>query len=470
MSENGKGKEELQSLLRQLPGMDRLLLLPATHDLTERYGRDLVVEALRAVLEAVRSAIIEEQRTPPMNATIVQEAREWLEALVAPTLRPVINATGVIIHTNLGRAPLSREALGALRDVAEGYSTLEYDLSAGRRGSRMSHAANLVTRLSGAEDALVVNNNAGAVLLMLSGLCQGREVIISRGQLVEIGGGFRVPDVMAQSGARLVEVGTTNRTHVRDYANAIGEDTAAILVAHHSNFKIVGFAGEPGLAELADVAHNNGLLLLYDQGSGALLDTTAYGLDPEPTVQDSLAQGVDVVAFSGDKLLGGPQAGILCGAQAHIDRLRSHPLTRALRPDKLCLSALSATLTHHLLGEAEKEIPIWRMIARSTEELEEQARAWAQRLVDEGVMTNVIDGFSTVGGGSLPGSTLPTKVLAIDHPHVEKLAAALREQRPPVIARLQEDQLLIDPRTVMPWQEEQLLEAVIKCAEVSEDS
>ena len=470
MSENGKGKEELQSLLRQLPSLDRLLLLPATHDLTERYGRELVVEALREVLDALRAAILDEQRTPPMNATIVQEAREWLEALVAPTLRPVINATGVIIHTNLGRAPLSRDALGALRDVAEGYSTLEYDLSAGGRGSRMSHAANLVTRLTGAEAALVVNNNAAAVLLMLTGLCQGREVIISRGQLVEIGGGFRVPDVMAQSGAKLVEVGTTNRTHVRDYANAITEDTAAILVAHHSNFKIVGFTGEPGLDELAGVAREYGVLLLYDQGSGALPDTTAYGLDPEPTVQDGLAQGVDVVAFSGDKLLGGPQAGILCGGQAQIDRLRHHPLTRALRPDKLCLSALSATLTHHLLGEAEKEIPIWRMIARPLEELEEQAEAWAQQLLDTGILASVIDGLSTVGGGSLPGSTLPTKVVAIDHPHLETLAATLREQEPPVIARLQENQLLIDPRTVMPWQEKQLLEALIKCAQVSEGS
>ncbi|MDX1636312.1 MAG: L-seryl-tRNA(Sec) selenium transferase, partial [Marinobacter sp.] len=274
MSDKGNnGNSELQALLRQLPGVDSLLLSPAVTDLVAQYGRELVVEALRTTLDQLRVAIIGHGRAVPMNATIIQEAQEWLEALLDPSLQPVINATGVIIHTNLGRAPLSRAARKAMTAVAAGYSTLEYDLAAGARGSRSVHAAQLLTRLTGAEDAFVANNNAGAVLLMLSGLCEGREVIISRGQLVEIGGGFRVPDVMAQSGARLVEVGTTNRTHLRDYARAITPETAAILVAHHSNFKVVGFTGEPDLAELAELAHEHGLPLLYDQGSGALLDT-----------------------------------------------------------------------------------------------------------------------------------------------------------------------------------------------------
>jgi L-seryl-tRNA(Ser) seleniumtransferase len=286
---------------------------------------------------------------------------------VAPSLAPLINATGVIVHTNLGRAPLSAQARAAVARVAAGYSALEYDLPAGERGSRSVHAASLLARLTGAEAAFVVNNNAAAVLLMLTALCQGREVIISRGQLVEIGGGFRVPDVMAQSGARLVEVGTTNRTHLYDYARAITPETGAILVAHHSNFKIVGFTSEPSLAELAALAREHELLLLYDQGSGALLDTAAYGLDPEPLVQDALAAGADLVTFSGDKLLGGPQAGILAGRRDLVAAVARHPLARAVRPDKLCLAALSATLVAYLTGRAPEQIPVWQMIARPAE-------------------------------------------------------------------------------------------------------
>lgn len=465
MTGNGEHHNEIQELLRQLPSVDRLLLTPAAHDLGGHYGHGLLVEALRTVLEGVRSAIFSGRRSVPMNATIVQEAREWLEALVAPTLRPVINGTGVIIHTNLGRAPLSRPALEALRDAGEGYATLEYDLAAGARGSRMVHATGLLARLTGAEDALVVNNNAAAVLLMLTAFCKGREVIISRGQMVEIGGGFRVPDVMAQSGARLVEVGTTNRTHLSDYEAAISEQTAGILVAHHSNFKLVGFTAAPALEELTRLAHERGVMLLYDQGSGALLDTTRYGLDPEPIVQAGLQAGVDVISFSGDKLLGGPQAGILCGNREVIGQLREHPLARALRPDKLSLAALSATLTHYLIGEAEEEIPVWRMIARPLEEVEEEAERWKEQLLGAGVLASVIDGLSTVGGGSLPGSTLPTKLLAIDRAHLEELAAALRRERPAIVGRIQDNRFLIDPRTVQPWQQEPLLNALARHAQ-----
>ena len=466
MNEQDNGTNEFQALLRQLPSVDRLLLSPAAHELVAQYGRELVVEALRTTLDEIRSAIVRRSRPVPMNATIVQEGREWLEALLAPTLRPVINATGVIIHTNLGRAPLSQAALQAVAAVAAGYSTLEYDLAAGGRGSRSVHAAQLLTRITGAEEAFVVNNNAGAVLLMLTGLCQGREVIISRGQLVEIGGGFRVPDVMAQSGARLVEVGTTNRTHLHDYAQAITDETAAILVAHHSNFRVIGFTAEPELEALADLAHEHELPLLYDQGSGALLDTGRYGLAREPDVLDGLAVGADVIAFSGDKLLGGPQAGILCGRRALIDRLRHHPLARALRPDKLCLAALTATLAPYLTGEVEKDVPVWQMIARPLAEIEEAANSWAGQLQEQGIEATVIPGESTVGGGSLPGTTLPTKLLAVAHPVLPAIAAALRRvQDPPVIARIADDRLLCDPRTVLAGQEDDLLAALTRHAQ-----
>ncbi|MDX1663082.1 MAG: L-seryl-tRNA(Sec) selenium transferase [Candidatus Promineifilaceae bacterium] len=441
-----------------MPAVDRLLLMPATYELTTRYGRSLVLEALRITLDAYRTAIIGGQREAPMNATIVQDAREWLEALVAPTLRPVINAMGVIVHTNLGRAPLSRAATAAVAAAAEGYGTVEYDLQAGTRGSRRLHAAPLLARLTNAEAALVVNNNAAAVLLMLAGLCRGREVLISRGQLVEIGGGFRVPDVMAQSGARLVEVGTTNRTHLRDYADAITPETAAILVAHPSNFKMIGFTSTPTLQELAELAHRHQLLLLYDQGSGALLDTAPYGLAHEPTVPEAIADGADVVAFSGDKLLGGPQAGILCGRRPLIVQLARHPLARAVRPDKLCLAALAATLTHYLTGEATTAIPVWRMIARPADELKETAERWAAWLQGQGVTARAVEGASTVGGGSLPGASLPTWLLAIDGTDVTKLAARLRTTAdPPVIGRIQDGRLLFDPRTVLPEQEAHLL-------------
>ncbi len=468
MSGNGKSNEQLQDQLRQLPSVDRLMLTAAATDMVDDFSRDLVVEALRETLDTVRAAIIARQREAPMNAMILQEAREWLDDLVAPTLRPVINCTGVIIHTNLGRAPLSEEALAAIERIASGYSTLEYDLDEGQRGSRFDHMTEMLQRLTGAEDALVVNNNAAAVLLMLSALCQGREVIISRSQLIEIGGGFRVPDVMAQSGAQLVEVGTTNRTHLPDYEAAINEQTAALLVAHHSNFKIVGFTSEPSLSDLAALAQKHDLPLLYDQGSGALLDTGRYGLDAEPTVQEALKAGADVVAFSGDKLLGGPQAGILCGSSELIALLRRHPLARAVRPDKLCLAALTATLRHYVIQEAEEKVPVWRMLSLSLDDVQELAEDWAEQLREAGVLVTVIDGHSTVGGGSLPGSLLPTKLLAIDHPDVAALAQTFRRQQPAIIGRIQDNRFIVDPRTVTATQSEQLVESLCRVAVVSE--
>ncbi len=457
------------SRLRRLPAVERLLQDEAAAALVGRFGRPLVVEALRHSVDSLRAALVAGRPLPDggedaLHRQALAAASDWLEALSTPTLRPLINATGVIIHTNLGRAPLSAAAREAVGRVAAGYSALEYDLPAGERGSRSVHAAALLTRLTGAEAAFVVNNNAAAVLLMLTALCHGREVIISRGQLVEIGGGFRVPDVMAQSGARLVEVGATNRTHLRDYAAAITPDTAAIFVAHHSNFKMVGFTGQPPLADLAALAHDNGLALLYDQGSGALLDTTPYGLDPEPGVLQGLEAGADVVAFSGDKLLGGPQAGILVGRQELIAPIVCHPLARALRPGKLSLAALSATLLAYLEARAVAEIPVWRMIARHAEELAGEAESWAAALRDAGLDVRTAPGESTVGGGSLPGATLPTTLVAIAHPAPHQLAAALRARaEPPVIARVAGDLLLLDPRTVLPGEAGPLLEAVRYC-------
>lgn len=447
--------------LRQLPSVDSLLNSAGGEELIVRFGRELTLEALRRALDLSRYAIAEGRQQQIEIVDLIASADSWLKELIAPTLRPVVNATGVIIHTNLGRAPASSAAIAAIMATAKGYSTLEYDLESGQRGSRTIHAEKLITRITGAEAALIVNNNAAALLLMLTALCQGREIIISRGQLVEIGGGFRIPDVMAQSGAKLVEVGTTNRTHLADYDQAISEYTSAILVAHHSNFKVVGFTSEPALVEIAELAHQQDLLMLYDQGSGALLDTSKFGLDPEPLVQTALQSGVDVVTFSGDKLLGGPQAGILCGRETLISQMKRHPLARAVRADKMALAALSATLTRYLTGQALNEIPVWQMIARPLEEIEKLAHEWAELLTIKGLSVEVIDGQSTIGGGSLPGATLPTKLLALNHPKPVKLANDLRYQDPPIIARITEDQLVFDPRTVLPGQEQALIGAII---------
>jgi L-seryl-tRNA(Ser) seleniumtransferase len=341
-----------------------------------------------------------------------------------------------------------------MQQAAAGYTNLEFNLESGRRGSRSIHARDLLCRITGAEDALVVNNNAAAVLLALSTLAKRRAVVISRSQLVEIGGGFRVPDVMKQSGARLVEVGTTNRTKLKDYELALEASAALVMRAHTSNFKLVGFTEQPELDELGDLAHRYGVPVLDDLGSGALLDTAAYGLSHEPMVQESLRAGVDLACFSGDKLLGGPQSGILVGRAELIAKLKRHPLARAIRADKLCLAGLSATLQHYLKGDAEHEIPVWRMISADAQLLRQRADSWQQRL-GQG---EVLYAQSTVGGGSLPEEMLPTFVLALHIPHIEQAAARLRKGSTPVIARVQDGKLLLDPRTVLLEEEDQLIE------------
>jgi L-seryl-tRNA(Ser) seleniumtransferase len=349
--------------------------------------------------------------------------------------------------------------------AARSYSNLEYDLEAGQRGSRYVHAEDFLCRLTGAEAALVVNNNAGAVLLVLGALARGREVIISRGQLVEIGGGFRIPDVMKQSGAMLVEVGATNRTHLRDYEAAITDQTAMLLRAHRSNFCMTGFVTEPSLAEMADLAHSRGLLLGDDLGSGTLLDTADYGLSHEPTIQESLTAGADVVSCSGDKLLGGPQAGIILGRADFIAQLRHSPLTRALRVDKTTLAGLQATLLHYIKGEATRKVPVWCMITAPLDALANRAEAWARRLAAAGLQPEVIEGRSAVGGGSLPGETLPTWLVALQEPPPEQLVRSLRRANPPVIARVEDERLVLDPRTVQPEEGEMLLDIVIAAAQ-----
>jgi L-seryl-tRNA(Ser) seleniumtransferase len=462
--------------LRRLPAVDRVLQEPAVTRWLTDYGRDAVVDAVRDALDELRREIMSAEAadgTPEMDSVLARvQAR--LDDMLCPTLEPVINATGVILHTNLGRAPLSDAVLDAMRHVGRGYSNLEYDLEVGGRGSRYVHAEALLCRLTGAEAALLVNNNAGAVLLALSALARGREVIISRGQLVEIGGGFRIPDVMAQSGALLVEVGTTNRTYIADYERAIGEHTAALMRVHSSNFRIMGFSHQPSLFDLVALAHRRSLPLLDDLGSGTLIDTSSFGLPHEPTVQESVAAGADLVTFSGDKLLGGPQAGMIVGRADLVAELRRYPLTRALRVDKTTLAGIKANLLHYLKGEALTHIPIWRMIASSVDEIAERARRLLDALGAPGGRCDLVPGRSMIGGGSLPEESLPTMCIALPqgsaagsesadagaNAGANALARALRRGTPPVVARIQGDRVLLDLRTVLPGQEERLAAVV----------
>jgi len=449
----------VQDELRKLLSVGRLLEIEAVAGLIESHGRELVVDSIRKALDDAREAIRAGEPCPTENE-LVGTIAGALEKALEPTLRRVINATGVIVHTNLGRSPLSDAAREAMVAAGVGYSNLEYDLEEGKRGSRYIHAEELLCRLTGAEAALVVNNNAGAVLLSLSALAKGREVIISRSQLIEIGGGFRIPEVMAQSGARLVEVGTTNRTRISDYERAITEDTGLLMRAHHSNFKIIGFTEEPALEQLVELGGRHGLPIVDDLGSGTLIDTAPYGLEHEPTVQESVRAGASLVSFSGDKLLGATQAGIIVGKRELVDQLRRFPMTRALRVDKVTLAGLQATLLHYLQDEAVTQIPTWRMIALTPDELRARADRWAADLAARGLPATVMPGESTVGGGSLPGATLSTWHVALDVPSPDEMARRLREHRPAVVALIKGDSLLVDPRTVQPGEDEMLLDAL----------
>ena len=459
----------IQSYLRKLPSVDELLREPAVQKLLEALPRWAVVEAVREVLNRKREEALSGRfaSAEPSLPLILKELKKEAERKVRPNLRRVINATGVILHTNLGRALLSEEAASQLLEVARGYSNLEYDLEKGRRGSRQAHLEGLLMKLTGAEAALVVNNNAAALLLAINTLADGKEVIVSRGQLVEIGDSFRIPDIMRKAGGILKEVGTTNRTYLRDYEGAISERTALLLKVHTSNFRILGFTASVPLSELVELGRRLGIPVMEDLGSGALLDLSKLGLRKEPIVAESVKAGADLVTFSGDKLLGGPQAGIIVGKKKLIESLRRNPLARAVRVDKFTVAALEATVRLYLdEEEALKKLPIFNALSLPLAEVEARAKRVAEKA--EGpcrgrLIIALEDGLSEVGGGALPLEAVPTKLLSIRSPSLppEELEARLRLYDPPVMARIKDEKVLMDLRTVLDEELEALAEAIL---------
>ena len=439
-----------QKLLRQIPKVDELMKHAALQQLCESVPAQTVTQAVRQVLEDLRKDILAGtvEEMPSVEALcnkIVDDANRQAE----PSLKKVINATGIVLHTNLGRACISERAAAAARDVAMSYSTLEYNLQAGRRGTRYSHVEELLCKLTGAESALVVNNNAAAVLLILSDMAQGGQVITSRGELVEIGGSFRVPDIMEACGAELKEVGTTNKTHIWDYDRAITEKTRALMKVHTSNYRIVGFSETPTLVELVELGHSRGLPVIEDLGSGCLVDLQQYGIYGEPTVQDSVRAGVDVVSFSGDKLLGGPQAGIIVGKKAIVDKLKKHPLTRAMRVDKMTLAALEATLRSYEAGLVN-EIPTLAMLGATSVQLRGKADTLCALMTAAGIAAEVVPTEGQVGGGSVPTQMLKSFAVAVQPAGVnlDQLETNLRLGSPAIVGRINHDRFLLDVRTL----------------------
>ena len=455
---------------RDLPSVSDVLAQPAAAALlADGYRQDIVTSAVRERIADAR-ATVARGAAPPSAEQVANEVAAAARRNEADWPTPVVNATGVILHTNLGRAPLSAASIRAAAAASEGYSTLELDLDDGKRGSRYTAIARLLRQLTGAEDAVAVNNNAGAVLLGLAAVAAGREVVVSRGEASEIGGGFRIPDVLAQSGAHLVEVGTVNKTYAADYERAITERTAALLLVHRSNFRVTGFTHEPSLADVAGVGKAHDVPVLHDLGSGALLDTAQFGIGHETMPQESLAAGADMVFFSGDKLLGGPQAGLAAGRSHLVAALRAHPLARALRADKLTLAALHRTLLHYVRGEALEQIPVWRMIAASEEALEARAQAMAKRI---GPAATVTHGTSRLGGGSLPTDELPTRLVSVDPSAAggaDALAGRLRGGSPAVMARIEGERVLLDPRTVPPKRDAELAGVVSQALATAADA
>jgi len=463
-----------QALLRELPAVDRLLKEPSLEKGLQRFPRSLVLQAVKETIDYYRRKITGSQAPGQLGEELdlspeflAEEALALAEKYAGMNLRPVINATGVVIHTNLGRAPLPKPAVEAMSAIAGSYSNLELSLESGKRGSRQDHLEELLCKLSGAEAAMVVNNNAAAVFLALNTIASGQEVVVSRGQLVEIGGSFRIPEIMTASGACLVEVGTTNKTHPGDYQAAVSEDTAAFLKVHTSNYHMVGFTALVETGELSEIADKNGLLLIEDLGSGVFLDVEKYGLPPEPRVQDSITAGADLITFSGDKMLGGPQAGIIVGRRELVSRIRDNQLARALRVDKFTIASLEATLQLYLEEEtAVKEIPVWRMLTTGLDQLRDRAEEMAERFgsLFTGGQVDVATGVSRVGGGALPTAELPTSLVRVvpgeRDPSPSEIADRLRLNEPPVILRLQQDALLFDLRTVFEEQEDLLFEAL----------
>lgn len=452
------------SVLRHLPSVDELLRSQTARDMIETDGEQYIAVIARQAIDDLRQEIAVTIGAEPTKTDLLVNAERRLAAIWSSDKRSrvtqVINGTGVVIHTNLGRAPLSDRARQAVADAGD-YCSLEYDIETGKRGRRGGRAEDLIVELTGAESALIVNNCAAAAFFVLNVFASGGAVVISRGELVEIGGDFRVPDVLSQSGATLREVGTTNRTKLADYEKAIDKDTKLILRVHPSNYRIVGFTSTPNVADLSTLAHTHGLLLFEDLGSGALIDLSPYGLGDEPVVRDSIDAGADIVSFSGDKLLGGPQAGIIAGKREFIDRLRSHPLYRALRVDKIAYAALEATLESYRRNAATREIPVLRMLARTEQEIAARSINFVKRVSENcNLKFEIIDGSSAIGGGAAPAVELKTKLIALTHSNlsVSRLEQLLRVSDPPVIARIADDRVVIDLRTVGESDEPRLLE------------
>lgn len=462
-------------LLRQLPSVDELLQEPSIRESAQELPRWAVVEAIREMLERCRRMIANGQSgsaevTLPSRAEVVAEVQAIAKRLNRPTMRRVINATGVVIHTNLGRAPLAEAAIDRVVETARGYSNLEYDLERGNRGSRQEHVEQLLCRLTGAEAAFAVNNNAAAVLLTINTLAEGKEVIVSRGELVEIGDSFRIPDIMRRAGGILREVGTTNRTYLRDYEEAVSPASAIILKVHTSNFRIQGFTNQVPVTELAGLGEKTGLPVVEDIGSGALIDLSRRGLSREPMPSESIRAGADLVTFSGDKLLGGPQAGLTVGKRPLVERLRRNPLARAVRIDKLSLAALEATLRLYLdEGQAVARVPVLRALVMPLQEIERRVRYLRDRITElasDRLEISIIEGSSEVGGGALPLETIPTRLVAVQGVHVSApvLEERLRRTDPPVMVRIKDDRIVLDPRTVSGDELDMLADLVVAAA------
>ena len=439
-----------EEMLRQLPSIDELMNTAQAKQLCELHDREVVVNAARTVVDQIRSKIVKGEKPPEDIGTLIEA---YLEKKFAPSLTNAVNAAGIILHTGLGRAMLPQAAVDAIQNAIQGYCTLAVDIETGQRGSRDSHVSDLLCELTGAEAATIVNNNAAATMLILNTLAKGKEVIVSRGQLVEIGGSFRMPDVMEASGAILKEVGTTNKTHLKDYAAAINENTGAILRVHQSNYRIVGFTEEPGIAELAKLAKEHDLPLIDDLGSGALIDLNRFRIEREPMVQDSIKAGADVVCFSGDKLIGGPQSGIIVGKAAVVEKIKKNQLMRALRVGKMTVAGMEATLKLFLdKSRLTREHPTYRMLSLSPADLEPRVKAVADKLSKIKAEVGVVDGSSQVGSGSVPAETMPTKLLSVRPNKIsaDSLAKKLRRHNPPIFARLHQEAVLFDFRTIQP--------------------
>jgi L-seryl-tRNA(Ser) seleniumtransferase len=448
-------QDDQSRALRALPSVSTLLQHAAVVASSRDLSPSAVTAVVRRFLDEVRADLLAGQLDAAGD--LIDRVVRELDVLAGQQSKLVINGTGVIIQTNLGRAPVSEATAAAMSAAATNYLALETALETGERGGRGSEIESMMRALTGAERTLVVNNNAAAVLLTLAATSAGCGVVVSRGEAVEIGGGFRIPDVLRQSGARLIEIGTTNRTYLRDYDVAIDDETASLLRVHASNFSIVGFVARPELGELANLARQRGVLSIEDVGSGCLLDTSSYGLAHEPTLAESIDAGVDVVCASGDKLLGGPQAGLIIGRAEVVERVRRHPLARALRADKTCLAGIEATLRHYLRGDAEEKVPVWWSISRESEWLEARAREWAAAV---GERASVVPTDAVVGGGSLPGKTLPSFAISLRDPAPDALAARLRLGTPHVVPRIVDGDVAIDARTVLPGQGDVLVAAL----------